>query len=163
MGLTLIERNLLFTSISSEDLKKIEEDDDYTPVNAIFVLPIDRFDQKPRRLTKDGGKLWAELTPSPDGRLLAAKYADSTGRRVALIDAATAKEVSNFPERSAAWSAAGKLVLFDNEVPAAEVEVKHTNELSRTELMKSGTFHGAGDPSNITGRVVSPDGTRIFR
>lgn len=163
IGLALIGRTLYFTAISLEDAKKIDEDADYAPTNSVFTLSVDKPDQGPQRLTPQRpGRLWGELTPSPDGRLIAARYAESKGRRVALLEAASGKEIASLTERSAAWYESTRLVLFDDEVPAASLQVRANNEVSRTELLKSGTFHAAGTPSSITGQVVSSDGSKAW-
>ena len=163
IGLALIGRTLHFTNISLEDAKKIDEDPDYAPTNSVFTLSVDRPDQAPQRLTpQQAGRLWGELTPSPDGRLIAARYAEHTGKHVALLETASGKEISSLTGRSLAWYESTGLVLFDDEVPAGSVQVKPNNEISRTELLKSGTFHAAGTPSSITGQAVSPDGSKAW-
>src|SRR5262249_200275 len=113
ISLTLIGSSLYFTSISLEDAKKIDEDADYQPANSVFTVTVDKPDQEPRKLTANReGRLWGELAPSADGRFLAVRYAEQSGRHVALLDTASGKEISSFTERSAAWSASGALVLF---------------------------------------------------
>jgi len=163
IGLALIGRSLYFTDMSFEDAKKIYEEVDYVPTNSIFNLPVDKPDQQPQSLMpQHAGRLWGELTPSPDGRLIAARYAESTGSGVAVLEAASGKEVVSSRELSAAWYEATSLVLFDEEVPAASIQVRANNEVSRTELLEAGKFHSAGTPSQITGQVLSLDGSKAW-
>ncbi len=164
IGLALIGRTLYFTSISLNDAKRIDEEVNYEPTNSILTLPVDKPNQLPQALTpKRAGRLWGQLVPSPDGRWIAALYAERTGNHVALLEATSGTEISVFAERSAAWSASGRLLLFDAEVPAASIEVTANKEVSRTELLKSGAFHAAGTPSQITGQVVSSDGSKTWK
>jgi WD40 repeat protein len=102
------------------------------------------------------------LEVSPGGRYVAANFANDSSTGIALLDLSNSREISTFEANAAAWSAKGTLVLFDQEVAVESVTINDRGELTRSELFKSGTWHGAGTPAHMTGRVVSPDGSRAW-
>ncbi len=162
IGLALINRILYVTTIAKEEVKKIDDDVDHRSTNAILTFSVDQLDRPAHKLVSErSGKLWGELRPSPDGRMLAARFA-AGGDGVALLEAANGKEIATFDHRAAAWTSNGEVVLFDEEVPTQLAHITAQGKVSLTELLKSGSWHASGTPSHMAGQVVSSDGSMVW-
>lgn len=150
-GLAINGKEIYRTQVS------LDEDGEVKP-NSILQFRIDQ--SKPVRITEEEG-VWGTLGISPDRRFLAARlYKEST--TVVLRDLATKKTVGAFKAQNFAWSADGSVVLFDHEVANARVSIDARGRATRTELFKAAQWHGSGSPANMTGRIVSADGSTAW-
>jgi WD40 repeat protein len=53
-------------------------------------------------------------------------------------------------------------VIFDHEVATTRVTIDAQSRVTQTELFKGPTWHGAGSPTNMTGQIVSADGSTAW-
>src|SRR4030095_14844387 len=155
-GLDVNGREIYLTSFVSDDGERALP-------NAIQRLVVDGPNKQPLDLIqKNNERTWIGLEVSPGGRYVAANFANDSNTGIALLALSNSREISPYEANAAAWSAKGTLVLFDQEVAVESVTINDRGELTRSELFKSGTWHGAGTPAHMTGRVVSPDGSRAW-
>ncbi len=151
LGLAIRGKEIYRTQMS------LGEDEEAKP-NSILRFRIDQ--SKPIPITEEEG-IWGTLDISPDRRFLAARfYKEST--TVVLRELATRKTVGTFEAQSFAWTADGSLVLFDHEVAIARVSIDARDRTTRTELLKAAQWHGSGSPANMTGHIVSADGSMAW-
>ena len=151
LGLAIRGKEIYRTQMS------LGEDEEAKP-NSILRFRIDQ--SKPIPITEEEG-IWGTLDISPDRRFLAARfYKDST--TVVLRELATRKTVGTFEAQSFAWTADGSLVLFDHEVAIARVSIDARGRTTRTELLKAAQWHNSGSPANMTGHIVSADGSMAW-
>lgn len=158
-GFALVGREIFLTTVITEGLGN----DSLSP-NSILRLSVDKPNQEPTQfIKKEAKRMWTELKVSPDLRFIAARGEGEGNSAVVLLDAKTGKEIAKFEAKSVAWSASGSLILFDREVATTRVTVDAGGSISRSDLLKSGTWHAAGSPGNLTGHVVSPDGSMAWQ
>lgn len=155
-GLAVNKQEIYLTKMGvGEDIESVK--------NAILRLLVNEPKRPPTELLKQTeDTLWADLKQSPDARYLAAQFANSNARGVALLDRATGKEISTFKARSFAWTRNGQLVLFDDEVATERVSIDARGKVSQSELLKESKWHGDGTPANMTAQVVSADGSMAW-
>jgi WD40 repeat protein len=159
-GLALREDRLFVTTIDFNNAKGKNLED---LSNSIMSFPTDRLTAPSVDVVKSlAGRLWGELAISPDGRFLSAEFADDAGQHVAWLDSKDGREVAVFTRSKAIWTADNGLLLFDSKVPAESARLDATGQITRTSLIESGKWHGAGSPSNMTGSAVSPDGKLVW-
>jgi WD40 repeat protein len=137
----------------------LDGDEDPKP-NSIMRFRIDQPNREPVQLTEEG--IFGAFEISPDRRFLAARVCNDSGLSVVLRDLATQKVIATFTAQSFAWAASGSLILFDPEVATTRVSIDSNGRVTSTELLKAATWHGAGSPANMTGQLVSPDGSMAW-
>ena len=130
--------------------------------NSILRLRVDEPSLPETDLTKDKDGSWGDLKTSPDGRFLAAQSEGDNERGVALFELSTGNKISTLEGEKFAWSTNGQLVLFDHEVAIGRVSIDAHGQISHSKLSEGAQWHGLGDPSNMTGRVISKDGSRAW-
>ena len=129
--------------------------------NTILRFRVDQPNRQPASITKDEDGVWAQLNISPNRRFLAARlYKDSI--TVVLRDLATQKTLATLPGQSSAWTADGRLVIFDHEVATTRVSIDAQGQVTQTELLKNAQWHRSGSPANMTGHIVSADGSTAW-
>jgi WD40 repeat protein len=149
-GIALNAQEIYLTKIQTEE----EE-----PKNSILRLALLEKSRPSVQLTKEEErKVWAEVKLSPDGRFMAARFADESKYGVALFDLTNHKQISSFDAQNFAWSANGNLVLFDSDIPIARVSIDARGQVTQSQLSEGVKWHGSGTPSHMSDRAVSPDG-----
>jgi WD40 repeat protein len=155
VGLALAGQDLYVTGVDPE-----MEDD---AQNAIWKYSKDKLQAQPVKLVSESdNRIWGDLQISPSGRVMAAKLLTEFKERVVLIEISTARTLAEFDASAAAWSANGSAVLFASDIPIKRISVDSNGGITESELLKAGTWHGAGQPANMTGQVVSPDGSKAW-
>jgi len=162
-GLALIDRLLYLTTLNADDEKRMDMEDGFVATNSILTIDIDHLNEKPRKLLSEKPeKLWGELNPSTDGRLIAAACFAGWKHRVSLVAANTGNEIATFEHQRARWDTAGRLLLFDDESPSELATIDSQGEVTKSALLTQAKFHGSGTPSNMTEAVVSADGKTVW-
>ena len=132
--------------------------------NSLVRFSIDKPNAPPIEvIAKNEDKVWFEFKMSPDGCFLAARCEGGPDDGVVLIESGSGKQIEQFKARGASWAANGLLVLFDSEVATDRIRIDERGQISRTGLLKAGTWHQAGSPSHMTGQVVSKDGAMAWQ
>lgn len=163
-GLAISDRTIYAAPIDTANFR--DDSDDENPVaNSIIALSLDDAAKRPREIVaKKPGRLWADLSISPDGKMLAASYADASlsSVRIAVLDVSNGRERASFAARAAVWMSVDRLMLFDEEVPSQLVQIGADGVASTVQLSEAARFHAAGNPSTMTGEVVSRDGQTVW-
>ena len=158
VGLAITGREIYLTSLTRDDI----EGDEPSP-NSVLRYSVDKLNQEPSDFTKnDGTTIWSNLELSDSGQFLAAR-ASGANRRIVLFDVAGGKELASFDAQFAAWTRNGDLILFDREVAIARITFDSSGRVSRSDLLKTATWHASGTPTNMTGQVISPDGAKTWQ
>ena len=131
--------------------------------NSIVQFRVDQPNRPATQFTeeKEGG-VWGTLDVSPDRRFLAARVYKESVITVVVRELATRKTIATFEAQNFAWAADGSIVLFDREVANARVSIDARGRATRTELLKGAKWHRSGSPANMTGRIVSADGSMAW-
>ena len=154
-GLAINGKEIYRTQIS------LNEEEGVKP-NSILRFRLDQPSRPPVQITEDKEDgVWATLDISPDRRFLTAQLAKESPT-VILRELATKKITGTFEARNFAWSTDGSLVLFDHEVAIARVSIDARGRATRAELLKAAQWHRSGTPANMTGKVVSADGSTAW-
>ena len=152
-------------AIDGKDIYRtqISLDDDEVKPNTILRFRIDLANRQPTRITKEGdGAVWGPLSLSPNHRYLAARTCKESAITIVVHELPTQKTIGTFPGQNFAWSADGRLVIFDQEVATTCVTIDAHGHVTQTELLKGAQWHGAGSPANMTGQIVSADGSTAW-
>jgi len=152
-GLAINGQEIYRTQLSLDDEEEVKP-------NSIVKFRIDRPSRPPSQMTESG--VWGTLDISPDRRFLAARLCKESCPTIVVRDLATKKTVGTFEAQNFAWSADGSLVLFDPEVANARVSIDARGRATRTELFEAAQWHGSGSPANMTGQIVSADGSMAW-
>jgi WD40 repeat protein len=155
-GVAVNGREVYLTTFQSDD-------GDQALPNTIQRLFVDSPNKHPLNLIpKNNERAWMGLEVSPQGRYVAATFLNNSKPGIALLDLSNGSEISTFEANFAAWSAKGTLILFDQEVAVESVTISDRGEATHSELFKSASWHQAGAPAHMSGRVVSADGSRAW-
>ncbi|MFL6331967.1 MAG: WD40 repeat domain-containing protein [Pyrinomonadaceae bacterium] len=142
------------------------EDEEEVEPNSIIALDTAGPDAPARvLLAKQKGRLWGTLTPSPGGRLIAARFYDeaTSSSLVALLEASTGKELGTFEGAAGVWAAQDVLLISGEDgQPTQRVRVVPEGTAVAEEIAKGATWHGTGDPAGLSGQVVSKDGAKVW-
>lgn len=131
--------------------------------NSLLRLVLNKPGQPPSEFVKvEQDKVWANVALSPDAAYLAAQFATSSSRGVALFEVATGKEISKFDAHDFAWSKNRQLVLFDSEVASKRISIDMRGRISSSELLKGAQWHSSGAPAKMNGQIVSADGSMAW-
>src|SRR5215213_3095399 len=140
----------------------LDEEEEVKP-NSILRFRIDQSNRPATQITEDKeGRLWGPLDISPDRRFLAARLCKESTLTVVVREFATKKTIATFEALSFAWAADSSLVLFDHEVAIARVSIDARGRTTRTDLLKAAQWHGSGSAANMTGQIVSADGSTAW-
>ena len=130
--------------------------------NPIVRFHVDQANSQPVAITKEEDGVWGTLIISPNRRFFAARLYKDSAVTIVLRELATQKTIATFPGQNFAWSADGRLVIFDYEVATTRVAIDAQGRVTQTELFKAAQWHGAGSPSNMMGHIVSADGSTAW-
>lgn len=163
LGLVLVKRDLFISAVKPADVEKMDAETDYLAANSILRSSVDHLDRPPRTFVAGTtGRLWSQMIPSPDGRMVLARYSDSSGRSLALLDLETGKNIFQFEAHNVAWSNNRSFLLFNESVPTESVRIDSNDQISRAKILEGGRFHGSGTPARMTGQAVSADGATVW-
>ena len=137
-------------------------EDEAPKPNTILRFHVDQANRQPTAITKEEDGVWGTLIISPNRRFFAARLYKDSAVTIVLRELATQKTIATFKGQNFAWSADGRLVIFDHEVATTRVTIDAQDRVTQNELFKSATWHGAGSPSNMTGQIVSADGSTAW-
>lgn len=145
---------------------KEENDDDEVEANSVIALAVEEPSHPPREIiAKKPGRLWGELTASPDGRFLAARLYDDgdSSYRVAILDASSGKELAAVRGRVPVWAAPDLLLLSANdEQPTHRIKITPGGKITSEQISEGSKWHAAGAPVGLSGQVVSRDGKKVW-
>ena len=131
--------------------------------NSIMRFRSDQPNGQPIQMTEEKeGEVWGTLNISPDRRFLTARSYKDSAVTVVVRDLTTKKPVATFEAQNFAWARDGSLVLFDREVATTRILIDARGQVTRTELLKAAQWHRAGSPANMTGHIVSADGSMAW-
>jgi len=153
-GLAINGKDIYRTELSLDNEEEVKP-------NSILQFRIDQPNGPPVQITEEGG-VWGPLDISPDRRFLAARFCKDSTLTVVLRELATKKTIATIEAQNFAWSADGRLVLFDQEAANARVSIDDRGHATRTELFKAAEWHGSGTPAIMTGHIVSADGSMAW-
>ena len=150
-------------AIDSKDIYRTQMsvDDGEDKPNSILRFRFDQSNRKIVTITEKDGAVWRTLGISPDHRWLAAQRCQDSPT-VVLRELASQKTIATFPGQSFAWTADSRLVIFDGEVATTRVNVDAQGQVKQTELLKAPDWHGEGSAANMTGQIVSADGSMAW-
>ena len=161
VALAVIGMNVYVTLADPQAV--LNSDEEAIPANAILVFDAREPKRAPRKLSASPQKFWLSLAAAPDGRLLAAGYVEQDERHIALLEPTTGVERAQMEVQSAVWAAPDRLLLFDDEQPAQLMRVSVDNKITTEKLPAlKGGWHGAGEPEDFKGAVVTADGQTVF-
>lgn len=152
-------------AISGKDIYRAQlsltEDEEPKP-SPILRFHVEQANRQPTPITQEEEGVWGTLMLSPNRRFLAARLYKDSAMTVVLRELATQKTIATFPGMNFAWSGDGRLVIFDQEVATTRVAIDAQGRVTQTELLKDAQWHGDGAPSNMTGHVVSANGSTAW-
>ena len=152
-------------AINGKDIYRAQvsltEDEEPKP-NSILRFHVDQANRQPTALTNEADGVWGALSVSPNRRFFAARMYKDSAVTIVLRELATQKTIARFQGHNFAWSGDGHLVIFDHEVAITRVAIDAQGRVTQTELLKAAKWHGAGAPSNMTGQIVSADGSTAW-
>lgn len=163
LGLALVKRELFITSVKPADLERMDTQTDYWPANSILRSSVDHLDRPPNTfIGATTGRLWSQMIPAPDKKMVLARYSESSGRNLALLELETGRAISQFKALNVAWTNNRSFLLFNEEVPTESVRIDANDQISTSKIFEGRGFHGSGTPAGMTGQAVSADGAIVW-
>lgn len=157
IGLAVVGRKVYVTSVESSYLRS----DDPPPENFVVVLDVNDPRSPPRKVLSFGtGRLWANMVPSPDERIIAAgRYSkgDYYSRQTALLDVSTGSLLGSIDVESLAWIGPDTLLAFKQWMPAELIHLDKNGKISVGRTYKPRRSYSDGEPFDLSGQVARSD------
>jgi WD40 repeat protein len=166
MGLALVGQTVYASVAGPRQTSPGKDDEDEVQSNLIIALDA-REPGRPRRevVPVKQGRLWGELTSSPGGRFIAARFYEdgNPSFQVALLEASSAKELATFTGTAPVWSAPDQLLISDDDgQPVSRIKIAGNGHAVSEQIAEGARFHAAGSPAGLHGQVVSKDGHKVW-
>ena len=129
---------------------------------AISKFNIDDPKQAPSDFLRVRDRMWLDLDPSPDNRLLRVTSQSRDDIGTVILDPASKAEKGRFGGSASTWIDKSKLMLFDWLDPAEIVQIPVNGpavSIRKLERMKADTRGRAFD---LTGQVTNSDGSKAW-
>ena len=143
-----------------------DEEDEGVETNSVITIDAAAPHAPAREfVAKRDGRLWGDLTPSPGGRLIAARIYDTANSslHVALLDVSTGKELGTFEGDASAWASPDVLLISGEDgEPTRRVRVATDGTAAAERIAEGSLWHASGSPAGLSRLVVSKDGGKVW-
>src|SRR5262245_632434 len=163
IGIAIIGNQVYFSGVDREALMASEEREEAL-VNSIVILDAGDLQGPTRELVSTQRNcFWGELETSPDRRMIAAPYIDSTKeRRVAVFDAADGAERATFDGRKVSWFGLNGLLIIGFDRPEQMIRFDAVGAGAVRKLPEGGKWHYVGYPAELNDVVASRDASTVW-
>jgi len=163
IGIAIIGNQVYFSGVDREALMASEESEGAL-VNSIVILDAGDLQGPTRELVSTQRNcFWGELETSPDRRMIAAPYIDSTKeRRVAVFDAADGAERATFDGRKVSWFGLNGLLIIGFDRPEQMIRFDAVGAGAVRKLPEGGKWHYVGYPAELNDVVASRDASTVW-